>query len=403
MDVDVVVIGAGAAGMMCAGRAAARGRRVLLVDHWRRIGERIRISGGGRCNVTNRTVGAEHYLSRNPHFCRSALARFTPDDILGMLDRHGVAWEERDRGQVFCTRSAQDVIAMLRAECDRGGVQWAAPCTVDRLDRLTESSARFRVATSSGTFECESVVVATGGLAAPALGATPFGYEVARQFGLPIVDPRPALVPLTLSASDFAPLAALTGVAFECAARVAEPADSPVFRARGLVTHRGVSGPAVLQVSSYWQFEASKRGSAGAITIDLAPGIDVAAVLAGARQGRRALPAVLGEFLPRRLADAWCDARGWPHVVAELSNRTLAEIAASLSAWTVVPSGTLGFDKAEVTLGGVDTDSLSSRTMEARDVSGLFFIGEVVDVTGWLGGYNFQWAWASGWAAGEHA
>jgi predicted Rossmann fold flavoprotein len=403
MDVDVVVIGAGAAGMMCAGRAAARGRRVLLVDHWPKIGERIRISGGGRCNVTNRAVGAEHYLSRNPHFCRSALARFTPDDILAMLTRHGISWEERDRGQVFCARSAQDVVAMLKAECDLAGVQWATPCTVDRVERVADGPRRFRMATSNGTVDCESVVVATGGLAAPVLGATAFGYRLAEQFGLGVIDPRPALVPLTLSADDFAPLAPLTGVAFDCETQTAAPAESPLFRARGLVTHRGVSGPAILQVSSYWQLYASRRGTAGAITIDLAPGVDVAGRLAAARQARRTLPAVLGEFLPRRLADAWCEAHGWPVAVAELSNRTVTDIAASLSAWTVVPSGTLGFDKAEVTLGGVDTAGLSSRSMEARDVPGLYFIGEVVDVTGWLGGYNFQWAWASGWAAGEHA
>ncbi len=403
MDVDVVVIGAGAAGMMCASRAAARGRRVLLVDHWRTVGERIRISGGGRCNVTNRTAGAEQYLSRNPHFCRSALARFTPGDLLAMLDGHGVPWEERERGQIFCVRSARDVIAMLKAECDRGGVRWAVPCAVDRVDRMADGRSRFRVATSNGTVACESVVVATGGLAAPVLGATPFGYHLARQFGLGIVEPRPALVPLTLSPADFAPFAGLTGVAFDCATRVAEPGDSPAFAARGLVTHRGLSGPAILQVSSYWQFDAAERGAAGAITIDLAPGLDVASILTDARRGRRTLPAVLADILPRRLADAWCEAHDWPAAVSGLSNRTIAAIASSLSAWTVEPAGTLGFDKAEVTLGGVDTEGLSSRTMETRDVPGLYFIGEVVDVTGWLGGYNFQWAWASGWAAGEHA
>jgi predicted Rossmann fold flavoprotein len=400
---DVVVVGAGAAGMMCAAQAAARGRRVLLIDHRGKIGERIRISGGGRCNVTNRVVGAEHYLSRNPHFCRSALARYTPADILSLLDRHGVGWEERDRGQVFCTRSAQDVVALLRNECDAAGVHWANPCLVSSIERLNPSPAmpsRFRLGTSAGTIDCASLVIATGGLAAPPLGATPFGYQAAAQFGVPVVEPAPGLVPLVFRDEDFGWAAPLSGVAFDSRTRC--PAgEAPVFDGRTLITHTGLSGPAILQISSYWQ-TASQAGPPVSITIDLVPGRDVPLWLAGARQGRRSLATVLGDVLPRRFAEAMVSAHHWPVTMAELSNQALSHIVDTLSDWTMTPSGTLGFAKAEVTIGGVDTRALSSQTMETRHVPGLYFIGEVVDVTGWLGGYNFQWAWSSGWVAGQH-
>lgn len=400
---DVVVVGAGAAGMMCAAQAAARGRRVLLIDHWGKIGERIRISGGGRCNVTNRIAGAEHYLSRNPHFCRSALARFTPADILAMLDRHGVGWEERDRGQVFCTRSAQDVVALLRRECDAAGVRWANPCQVSSIERLDASamSARFRLGTSAGTVDCASLVIATGGLAAPQLGATPFGYRVAEQFGVPVVEPAPGLVPLVFRDEDLAWAKSLSGVAFDCRTRCSA-GDAPAFDGRTLITHKGLSGPAILQISSYWQ-TASRAGPPASVTIDFVPNRDVEQWLSGARRGRRSLITVLSDTLPQRLAEAMVRAYGWPGSMAELSNQALSGIVDVLTGWTMTPSGTLGFQKAEVTIGGVDTRSLSSQTMEARQVPGLYFIGEVVDVTGWLGGYNFQWAWSSGWVAGQYA
>jgi hypothetical protein len=401
---DVVVVGAGAAGMMCAARAAARGRRVLLVDHWGKIGERIRISGGGRCNVTNRIAGAEHYLSRNPHYCRSALARYTPADILTLLDRHGVGWEERDHGQVFCTRSAQDVVALLRSECDAAGVQWANPCQVSSIERLgagPPAAARFRLGTSRGAVDCASLVVATGGLAAPPLGATPFGYQAAEQFGVPVVEPAPGLVPLVFRDEDFGWAAPLSGVAFDSRTRCSA-SDAPVFDGRTLITHKGLSGPAILQISSYWQ-AASQAGPPASVTIGLVPDRDVARWLAGARHGRRSLVSVLSDVLPRRFAEAMVSAHNWPVSMAGLSNQALSSVVDLLSGWTLTPSGTLGFAKAEVTIGGVDTRALSSQTMEARHVSGLYFIGEVVDVTGWLGGYNFQWAWSSGWVAGQYA
>ncbi|MDO8834844.1 MAG: aminoacetone oxidase family FAD-binding enzyme, partial [Vicinamibacterales bacterium] len=382
---DVVVVGAGAAGMMCAAQAAARGRRVLLLDHWGKIGERIRISGGGRCNVTNRIVGAEHYLSRNPHYCRSALARYTPADILALLDRHGVGWEERDRGQVFCTRSAQDVVALLRRECDATGVQWANPCevsSIERLNALPTMPSRFRLGTSCGTFECAALVVATGGLAAPPLGATPFGYRVADQFGVPVVEPAPGLVPLVFRDDDFRWAAPLSGVAFDSRTRCSD-GDAPEFGGRALITHKGLSGPAILQISSYWQ-AASQAGPPASVTINIVPGRDVAQWLAGARQGGRSLVTVLSDVLPHRFAEAMVAAHHWPVNVAELSNQALSRVVDTLSGWTMTPSGTLGFAKAEVTIGGVDTRALSSQTMEARHVPGLYFIGEVVDVTGWL-------------------
>jgi hypothetical protein len=405
MDIDVVVIGAGAAGMMCAAQAGKRGRRVLLVDHWPTIGERIRISGGGRCNFTNRHVSAEHFLSRNPHFCRSALARFSSRDFLAMVDLHGVAWHERDHGQIFCDRSAQDIIDLLRDECADGGVQWAHPCPVERIERIgtgheTAGSRRFAVTTDRGTFTCESVVVATGGLAIPLLGATPFGYTIAEQFGLRVVPPMPALVPLALAPDTLTALAPLAGVAFAAETRCAT-GRTPRFRENVLITHRGMSGPAVLQVSSYWQAQEYAAGSRKPVVIDLLPGTDARDWLDQRRDSRALLATLLSESLPRRFAHEWCALHDWNKPLNQCPARERRDVARSLNGWTLVPSGTLGFAKAEVTLGGVDTGGLSSQTMEATTAPGLFFIGEVVDVTGWLGGYNFQWAWSSGWVAGQ--
>ena len=411
MDADVVVIGAGAAGMLCAAEAGRRGRRVLLLDHWARIGERIRVSGGGRCNFTNRRAGAEHYLSLNPRFCRSALARFPPDRFIALLDRHGIPYHEEDHGQLFCDRSSQDVIGMLRRECDGAGVRLVHPCAVGRLERRREAasprpqaeSARFSVETDRGTFRCASLVIATGGLAVPLLGATPFGYGVAAQFGLPVVAPQPALVPLALAPEEMAALQPLAGVAFDAEARCGTARAAPRFAGRALITHRGLSGPAILQVSSYWQAQAYTGGPKAPVVIDLLPGTDARAWLAERTASRAALPNLLAEALPRRFAHGWCALHGWTGRLDEYPSAVRHAVARSLNEWTLVPSGTLGFKKAEVTLGGVDTRALSSQTMEAREVPGLYFIGEVVDVTGWLGGYNFQWAWSSGWVAGQYA
>ena len=405
MDIDVVVIGAGAAGMMCAAQAGKRGRRVLLVDHWPTIGERIRISGGGRCNFTNRLVSGDHFLSRNPHFCRSALARFSSRDFLAMVELRGVAYHERSHGQLFCDRSSQDIIELLRGECAEAGVQWAHPCAVERIERIgtaheSVGDARFAVATDRGTFTSKSVVIATGGLAVPLLGATPFGYAIAEQFGLRVVPPKPALVPLALAPDSLSAIAPLAGVAFAAETGCASP-GAPRFRENVLITHRGLSGPAVLQISSYWQAQESGGGSRKPIVIDLLPGIDAVEWLYQRRDSRARLANLLSESVPRRFAREWCALHDWKKPVNQCAAAERRDMARALNAWTLMPSGTLGFAKAEVTLGGVDTGGLSSQTMEATTAPGLFFIGEVVDVTGWLGGYNFQWAWSSGWVAGQ--
>ena len=394
---DVIVIGAGAAGMMCAGQAGQRGRRVLLIDHAEKLAEKIRISGGGRCNFTNRRVEAANFLSRNPHFARSALARFSSTDFIDMVDRHGIDYHEREHGQLFCNESAQDIIAMLRTECEWGGVEWAMPCAVASVRRVDEADARFELDTARGTLRCQSLVIATGGLSIPKIGATPFGYRVAEQFGIPVVAPRPALVPLTLPPETLELFAPLSGASLDVMARC----DGGRFREAMLITHRGLSGPVVLQVSSYWQQQAYEDDPWEPVAINLLPGIDAAAWLTEQATSRSLLANLLAEHLPRRFAQAWCALKGWERPLNQFSSRELADIAEALSNWRIVPSGTQGYAKAEVTLGGVDTDALSSKTMEARDVPGLFFVGEVVDVTGHLGGFNFQWAWSSGHAAAQ--
>lgn len=400
MYFDVVIIGAGAAGMLCAAQAGQRGRHVLLIDHAAKIGERIRISGGGRCNFTNRNVGPENFLSQNPHFCRSALAQYSQMDFIKLVENHGIRYHEKTLGQLFCDDSAQDIITLLKSECDKGGVKWAQPCEVHSIERLPAEKKRFRVQSSQGSFNSVSIVIATGGLAAPALGATPFGYHVAEQFGLPVIPPKPALVPLALPPEMLTKLKPLSGASFDTQSQCG---NSPAFREQALITHRGLSGPAILQVSSYWQFQEYLKGKKQPIHLDLLPGMDATEWLTQHRHSGSLLANLLSETLPRRLAHEWCGLHGWTKPVAEYSNKTITEIAAHLNAWPLMPSGTLGYNKAEVTLGGVDTRALSSKTMEAASVPGLFFIGEVVDVTGWLGGYNFQWAWSSGWVAGQHA
>jgi len=403
-DVDVVVIGAGAAGLMCALHAGRRGRSVLVLDHWPTIGERIRISGGGRCNFANRSATAANYLSQNPHFCRSALARYPPSRFIEMLGEHHIGYEERDHGQLFCTRSATDVTRMLMSACEGAGARIVSGCTVAGVttagEGTKEEGPRFSIATNIGTFLSRSLVVATGGLAVPKVGATPFGYRLAEQFGLAIVPPKPALVPIALQPELLAQLSPQSGASFTAEAACATP-GAPRFLNDVLITHRGLSGPAVLQISSYWQMREYGGGSKGAITLDLLPGVDAAAWLERNRVGTLSLSAALSESLPHRFALAWCGFHGVDKPVNQMTRAELDMTARALNHWSVEPSGTLGFDKAEVTLGGVSTDELSSKTMEANKVPGLYFIGEVVDVTGWLGGYNFQWAWSSGWAAAQ--
>ncbi len=398
MNHDVIVIGAGAAGMMCAAQAAARGRRVLLVEHVEKLGERIRISGGGRCNFTNLRVGPENFLSRNPHFCRSALARFSSRDFITMVEKRGIRYHEKTLGQLFCDDSAQDIISMLKAACDGAGVRWAMPCPVQSVKRI---DGGYSLATDHGEQRCASLVIACGGLALPQIGATPFGYKLAEQFGLAIVPPQPALVPLALPPETLTPLKALAGLAIDTETHCKDAH----FRENTLVTHRGLSGPAILQISSYWQMANTLADGAKKqpIEIDLLPGVDAGTWLAAQRHAKALLPTLLAERLPRRFAQEWCALYGWDKPLNELSNRDMEAASRALKHWTLMPSGTLGYAKAEVTLGGVDTDGLSSKTMEAKTVPGLYFIGEVVDVTGWLGGYNFQWAWSSGWVAGQFA
>ena len=406
---DAAVIGAGAAGMMAAAVAGQRGLRVVLVDHADKLAEKIRISGGGRCNFTNRQVGPENFLSQNPDFCRAALAAYTPKDFLGLMARHRIAWHEKHRGQLFCDDSSEDIIAMLCAECERGGVVWRMPCNVREVAQ--EAGGGFRLDTDKGALRASQLVLATGGMAIPQLGATDFSLRVARQFGLKIVEPRPALVPLTFDAEAWRPFAALSGVALEAVVRrVPAPGQGPAggrrradpaFHEDLLFTHRGLSGPAILQASSYW--------SPGApLAIDLAPGQGLAEVWLDAKQGgRRQLSTLLAEGLPRRLAEHWLSAV--PGLPADLGTRRLADVpdrllrslAESLHDWRLWPTGTAGYKKAEVMRGGVDTRGLQQKTLEARAVPGLHVIGEAVDVTGWLGGYNFQWAWASGVACGQ--
>ncbi|HQR12409.1 MAG TPA: NAD(P)/FAD-dependent oxidoreductase [Casimicrobiaceae bacterium] len=384
---DVVVIGAGAAGMMCAAQAGQRGRSVLLIEHYPHLGEKIRISGGGRCNFTNTGAGPANYLSSNPDYCRSALARYTPRHFISLVERYGIAYHEKKLGQLFCDDTAQDIIRMLKAECDAGRVQWRMPCAVDGVDRRNDG---YLLATPQGPVQCESLVIATGGLSVPNIGATPFGYRVAEQFGLAVVPPRPGLVPLAFAPEALARYGDLSGMSVDAEISC----NGGRFRENLLFTHRGLSGPAILQVSSYWDGRTP-------LSIDLLPGVDAARWLCTLAASPTILPNVLAQKLPRRFAQQWCAAQGVALPLKLLGEARLRDVAAQLHDWRILPSGTLGYQKAEVTCGGVDTAGLSSKTMAATAVAGLYFIGEVVDVTGWLGGYNFQWAWASGHAAGQ--
>jgi len=388
---DAIIVGAGAAGLFCAARAGQRGRRVALIDHAETIGEKIRISGGSRCNFTNISVGPANYVSQNPHFARSALSRYSSQDFINLVTKHRIAYHEREHGQLFCDDSAQRIIDMLLDECARGKVKIMHPVTIQSIERGDD----FRVLTSAGELRAPRLVMATGGLSIPATGATGFGYEIAKQFGVPVTPLRAGLVPLALDAPELERYGMLSGVSFDSISRCDDSAAH--FHAATLLTHRGLSGPAILQISNYWQ-------PSGNVYLDLLPNIDSEEWLARLRARRPALTSfakALGEHVSQRLADAWVNAHAPAKAIAQWTRAELDAVAGLLKAWPLKPSGTLGYKKAEVTLGGVDTRALSQQTMEARAVPGLHFIGELVDVTGWLGGYNFQWAWASAAACGD--
>jgi predicted flavoprotein YhiN len=430
---DVVIVGAGAAGLFCAGQAGQRGLKVLIIDHADKVAEKIRISGGGRCNFTNRDLDPaaphKHFVGQNPQFCRSALSRYTPADFIALVQKHGIAFHEKHKGQLFADRSAEDIIAMLLAECAAGGVTHWQPCGVKKIVFSTPSNAEFspgsyQIDTDRGPVTARSLVIATGGLSIPKIGATDFGYRLAQQFGIALIDRRPGLVPLTFDGAGWAPYAQLSGLALpvQISTGVHEGPHAPPLRgslppegaafALGrsggkkktritfdedlLFTHRGLSGPAVLQISSYWQ-------EGQPLAINLAPTVDLPQALAQAKaRSRKLIANELATLVPSRLADAWAQREtDWQRPINEASDKALARLAEQLARWELTPTGTEGYKKAEVTLGGVDTRALSQQTMECKTQPGLYFIGEVVDVTGWLGGYNFQWAWASAHACAQ--
>lgn len=386
---DLVVVGAGAAGLFCAGIAGQRGLKVLLIDHAPRLAEKIRISGGGRCNFTNREATPANFLSENPAFCRSALARYTPQDFIALVNKHGIAFHEKHRGQLFCDQSSEQIIQMLLQECEAGGVERRQPCTVAEV--RTIDGGGFELDTSAGTLRSAKLVVASGGLSIPKIGASDWGLRLAKRLGHAIVEPRPALVPLTFDAQEWAPFADLSGLSLPVVVSTGAGKQRGRFVEDLLFTHRGLSGPAILQISSYWL-------EGQALQIDLAPERDLAEALRSAKSGsRRQLGNELTELFPARLAQAWLARLGMEanRPIAECKDKDLQQLASQLKAWQLKPDGSEGWRKAEVMRGGVDTRELSSQTLESKRVPGLFFIGEVVDVTGWLGGYNFQWAWAS--------
>ena len=405
---DVVVVGAGAAGLFFAGVAGQLGLNVLVLEHSEKVAEKIRISGGGRCNFTNRDVDPaaphKHFLGENPHFCRSALSRYTPQDFIALVQRHGIAFHEKHKGQLFCDRSADDLIQMLLAECGAGALgghvdRWQ-PCSVKNIGFSTTSqretvTSSYRIESDRGTIECAAMVVATGGLSIPKIGATDFGYRVARQFGLRLVETRPGLVPLTFDEQAWAPYAQLSGLSLPVRIETGARKARGDFLEDLLFTHRGLSGPAVLQISSYW-----REGTP--IRLNLAPETDLPQALARAKaKSRKLIANELSTLVPARLADVWVQQEvAWQRPISEASDKALTQLAERLTRWELTPNGTEGYRKAEVTLGGVDTRDLSSQSMESKQ-PGLYFIGEVVDVTGWLGGYNFQWAWASGHACAQ--
>lgn len=387
MKKDVIIIGAGASGLMCAIEAGKRGRSVLVMDHAEKTGKKIRVAGGGRCNFTNINIRPDNYISNNPHFCKSALARFTPHDFIAMLERYGIRYYEKEAGQLFCRESSGDIISMLQKECDKAGVEISLHCKVEEVMK----NDIFTLQTGQGTFESGSLVVATEGISYSHMGATDIGYRIAGQFGIKVTSLRPALVPFTFMPEDRKLAVELSGVSFPAAVSCSKKA----FRGDVLFTHKGVSGPAILQASSYWN-------PGDKIRIDLLPDMDAYELFISRRQGNIEMCNLLSEHLPRRFAHKWCEIYIQSRPVNQYSDKELKAIAQQIHNWTIKPAGTEGYKTAEVTLGGIDTDELSSKTMETKKVPGLYFIGEVVDVTGQLGGYNLQWAWASGFAAGQY-
>jgi predicted Rossmann fold flavoprotein len=388
---DVVIVGAGAAGLFCAGVAGQRGLKVLVLDHSDKVAEKVRISGGGRANFTNRDIDVrqphKNFLSENPNFCRSALSRYTPADFIELVQKHGIGFHEKHKGQLFCDRSAEDLIQMLLRECEAGGVQRWQPCAVKAM--RVNGDSTYEIDTDRGTVTSRAVVVATGGLSIPKIGATDFGYRIARQFGFRLVEPRPGLVPLTFDGDAWAPYSNLAGLALPVQIETGSKKERMAFLEDLLFTHRGLSGPGILQISSYWR-------DGTPIRLNLAPDVNLPEALSRAKAtSRKLLANELAHLVPSRLADAWVQQDAdWQRPVAEATDKALARLAERLSRWEITPTGSEGYKKAEVTLGGVDTRDLSSQSMESKQ-PGLYFIGEVVDVTGWLGGYNFQWAWAS--------
>ena len=394
MNYDVIIIGAGGAGMMCAIHAGGRGRRVLLLDHAKKLGGKILISGGGRCNFTNTGASPANYVSKNPHFSKSAFSRYPAEKFIQMVRDHGIAYHEKKLGQLFCDGSAQQIVELLRSECEKVACQFELETQVERVSRLpSETPPRFSIETKKGAFTAESVVIATGGLSIPKVGATGFGYQIAKQFGLGIIDTVAALDGFTFSDVEIRSLQELAGLSVDCVITC----NGISFRENILFTHTGLSGPAALQASLHWS-----KGDT--VTINLAPELNSFEwFMKKKKEGSRGIVKnLLGEFLPNRFADRFCELYFPSQLpLPQVSEKALEAFCRKIHEWNIVPSGTVGYSKAEVTRGGVDTDELSSKTMEAKKVSGLYFIGEVVDVTGWLGGYNFQWAWASGWAAGQ--
>lgn len=404
-DFDAVVLGAGAAGLFCAAQAGQRGLKVLLIDHADKVAEKIRISGGGRCNFTNRDLDVraphKHYLGQNPQFCRSALSRYTPQDFIALMERHGIPYEEKHKGQLFATTSAEDIIRMLLAECATGGVERWQPCSVKKLVFLAakadaERTDSYQIHTDRGLVTTPKLVLATGGLSIPKIGASDFGYRLAQQFELPLVERRAGLVPLTFDGAAWQPYAQLAGLALPVEISTGSKKERMAFHEDLLFTHRGLSGPAVLQISSYWKDGAP-------LSINLLPGVDVAQLLSDAKlHSRKLVVNELAQHMPTRLAEAWVAQH--PELqrpINEAGDKALAKLAEQITRWEITPTGSEGYKKAEVTLGGIDTKALSQQTMECKTQPGLYAIGEVVDITGWLGGYNFQWAWASATACAE--
>ena len=400
LEVDVVIIGAGAAGLMCAIEAGKRGRKVLVLDHANRAGKKILMSGGGRCNFTNYTVEAQNYLSQNPHFCKSALSRYTQWDFLALINKHKIPFHEREHGQLFCNDSAKDIVTMLLAECEAAKVKIQLNTQIEKINAAQDlpgfknlEGLNFSIVTDKGTIATQSLVIATGGLSIPKIGATPFGYQVAQQFGINVLPTRAGLVPLTLHAEDKNKFAPLSGIAVPC--EVSNQRKS--FKEAVLFTHRGLSGPAILQISSYWQ-------AGEGIVINLLPNLDLISFLKNKRlqKSQAKLKTLLVELLPKRLTATLLPEALLETTLADLSDAKITQVAMQLHEWTIKPNSTEGYRTAEVTLGGVDCAAISSKTMQSQQVAGLFFIGEVLDVSGWLGGYNFQWAWSSGWCAGQY-